>query len=79
MGSPSAIISGGFGSWGSPSLIVTGGYGSAEAVSYPTELYFSAVGAYHPGFVAVESYRPGFTAVDEYAPGFRKVQGKELE
>lgn len=45
MGSPSAIISLGLGSWGSPSEILTLGYGSGEApvVEFPYRLMTGGV------------------------------------
>lgn len=60
MGSPSAVLTLGLGSWGSVNEVITLGYGSGAAVVLsPTPYYAEALGIAGPGPVATGFSGPG--------------------
>lgn len=69
MGSPSAVISLGLGSWGSVNEVITLGYGSSSVVIVAGPFRATTGQAYSPGSETGQAYSPGAIVGQAYSPG----------
>ena len=69
-GSPSSVISMGWGSWGSSGLTLTLGFGQGAAVAIVEGPYrWTALGSHDPGAAAIGTHTPGATALGLHDAG----------